>query len=237
MKILPYINKLQNSNTYKEFQQKYKDAFLVAGFFVIDFEEGKNLHQIDYYVPSKRKFAAFTLDKNVEFQLMNSLDKRVPEHLDMETHIDLDALRGIIQDEMKNRNITQSIKKMVAVIQNREGKNIWNVNCILSGMDILKVHVEDVSKTILKMERSSVLDYIKKLPASMQPQGPGQVAGGTGGITGAGPANKEELAKQIEQLDKLKDALKQEEIELEKKGAGQEKNADKKAVKKTSKKK
>src|SRR3989344_5736374 len=144
MKIQPYVNKLQNSPVYRDFQQKYKDAFLVAGFFVIDFEEGKNLHQIDYYVPSKKKFAAFTLDKSVEFQLMNSLDKRVPKQLDMETRIDLDALRGIIQDEMKNRNITQSIKKMVAVIQNREGKNVWNVNCILSGMDILKVHVEDV---------------------------------------------------------------------------------------------
>ena len=91
MKIQPYIQRLQTSQTYKTFQQKYKDAFLVAGFFVIDFETGNNLHQIDYYVPSQKKFAAFTLDKGVQLQLMNTLDKRAPKELNIDTNIDLDA--------------------------------------------------------------------------------------------------------------------------------------------------
>jgi len=220
MKIQPYINKLQGSPVYKEFQQKYKDAFLVAGFFVIDYEEGKNLHQIDYYVPSKKKFAAFTLDKSVEFQLLSTMDRHVPEHLDIITNIDLEALQGIIQDEMKNRSITQSIRKMIAVIQNREGKKVWNVNCILSGMDILKVHVEDATKTILKMERSSVLDYIKKLPMPQQGQAP------------AGQPSKDDIEKKIAQLDKLKEALKKEEIDMEK---GEDENVQDNPQKKVAK--
>src|SRR3989344_5106266 len=129
MKIQPYVHKLQNSPVYRDFQQKYSDAFLVAGFFVLDFETGQNLHQIDYYVPSKKKFAAFTLDKKVIMQLLNSLDKKAPSELNMDTNIDLDALQGIIQDEMRNRSISQTIKKMIAVIQTREGKKVWNVNC------------------------------------------------------------------------------------------------------------
>ena len=100
MKIQPYVNKLESSTQFKDFQQKFSDAFLVAGFFVIDFESGNNLHQIDYYVPSKKKFAAFTLDKGVQIQLMNSLDKKIPNKLDMKTNIDLDSLHGIIEDEI-----------------------------------------------------------------------------------------------------------------------------------------
>ena len=101
---------------------------------------------------------------------------------------------------MKNRSITQSIKKMIAVIQNRDGKKVWNVNCVLSGMDILKVHVDDASETILKMEKASLLDYMKRMPSQQE---------------AAKEPNKEELEKQIEQLDKLKEALKKEKIDLE----------------------
>lgn len=216
MKIQPYVAKLQSSPVFKEFQQKYTDAFLVAGFFVIDFETGKNVHQIDYYVPSKKKFAAFTLDNKVVLQLLDTIDKKTPPALDIKTNIDLEALQGIIQDEMKNRSITQSIKKMIAVLQTVEGKKVWNVNCVLSGMDLLKVHVEDASETVLKMEKSSLLDYIKRLPmpagagAEGQAQTPQQAQAGAETM-----APKDLIAKKIEQLDKLKELLKKEEVKLE----------------------
>lgn len=220
MKIQPYVTKLHSSPVFKEFQQKYSDAFLVAGFFVIDFETGKNLHQIDYYVPSKRKFAAFTLDNKVVLQLLDTLDRKMPQALDMKTNIDLEALQGIIQDEMKNRSITQSIKKMIAVLQTVEGKKVWNVNCVLSGMDLLKVHVEDASETVLKMEKSSLLDYIKRLPTPGAAEGQSQAQAGTPQVQpGETVSNKELIAKKIEQLDKLKELLKKEEIELEKQEA------------------
>ena len=202
MKIQPYIQKLENSQAYKKFRKDYSDAFPVAGFFVLDYEAGANVHQIDYYVPSKKKVAAFNLDGNVEVRLLDMMhpDKK-PEKLDIKTRIDLDALKGIVEDEMKNRNITENVKKCVAVIQMIDGKKLWILNCILSGMEILKAHVEDESKTVLKMEKSNMLDYVKKIP--MQ-----QLA--------TQKLSKEDLQKQIEQLDKLKEQLKKEETKIEK---------------------
>jgi hypothetical protein len=232
MKIQPYLNKLQTSTKYKEFSQKHKDAFLVAGFFVIDYETGRNIHQIDYYVPSQRKFAAFTLDKSIELQLLNTMDHKIPQEMNERPTTDLDALQGIITDEMKNRSITQQIKKMIAIIQNVKGKNVWNVNCVLSGMDILRVHVEDSSRTVLKMEKSSLLDYIKKLP---MPQGEGEQAQAQPGAVSVQSQQvqpqqmqvkqpmpvpvKEDIERKIQQLDKIKELLKKEKIELEKQDA------------------
>jgi len=54
---------------------------------------------------------------------------------------------------------------------------------------------------ILKMERSSVLDYVKKIPGAQLP---------------TGKPSKEEVDKQLAQLDKLKEALKKEKEELTK---------------------
>lgn len=202
MKIAPYVQKLENSTVYKKFIKDYADAFPVAGFFVLDYESGMNIHQIDYYVPSKKKVAAFNLDGNVEVRLLDMMhpDKR-PEKLEIKTKVDLDAIKGIVEDEMKNRNITESVKKCVAVIQVIDGKKLWVLNCILSGMEILKAHVEDESRSILKMEKSNMLDYVKKIP--MRQLGPQT-------------NSKQDIEKQIEQLDKLKEQLKKEEAKFEK---------------------
>ncbi len=166
MKIQPYVEKLNASPAYKTFEKKNTDAFMVAGFFILDLESGQNLHQLDYYIPSKRKVAAFTLDKQVTMQLMDMFHGKAPEKLDAKTNIDLESLSGILKDEMKNRSITEDIKKIIAILQNIKGKKIWNLNCILSGMSILNAHIEDSSGTVLKLEKKSFMDVMQKIPAS-----------------------------------------------------------------------
>ena len=43
------------------------------------------------------------------------------------------------------------------------GADISNLNCILSGMALLKVHIDDVSGDILKFEKASFLDFVRKI--------------------------------------------------------------------------
>ena len=163
MKIKPYVEKLNSSGEYKKFISENKDAFMIAGFFILDFEMGQNMHQIDYYIPSTKKVAAFSLDKQVTLQILESMTKKMPEKLDIKTKIDLDELKGIILDEMKNRSMTEDVKKIIAVLQNIDGKNIWNINCVLTGMEILRAHIEDNSKSVLKMEKISMNDIMKRI--------------------------------------------------------------------------
>ena len=219
MKIQPYIEKLNSSEAYKQFHKKNNDAFVIAGFFVLDFEMGNNIHQIDYYIPSKKKIAAFSLDKQVNLQILDLLNKKVPEKLDIKTKIDLDQLHGILEEEMKNRNITEDIKKIIAVLQCLEGKKVWNLNCILSGMGILSAHVEDESITVLKMEKKSLMDIMKKIPANELKQQTAQSH-----AEGA-EENKEEIGKKLKKLDELEKEIEKEKDELQKEFS--EKNAEK----------
>jgi len=201
MKIKPYVEKLEQSEEYKNFKIKYPDSFLIAGFFVLDLEGGSNIHQIDFYVPSEKKIAAFTLDGEITIKLLETMNEKIPEKLDLETKIDLDALQGILTDEMKNRGISEEIKKIIAVIQNIEGKRIWNLNCVLTGMEILKSHIEDDSKTVLKLERSSLIEIMKKMP-----QQPAMKA----------PGSKEEIKSEMEKLDKVEEEIEKAKAALKK---------------------
>lgn len=178
MKIKPYVNKLHGSKEFKDFSRKHSDAFVIAGFFILDLENKKNIHQIDYYVPSTKKVAAFTLDGGVNMQMLSLMNSKVPGKLDIATNVDLDSLHGIVEDEMKNRSITDEVKKIIAVLQNVDGKKVWNLNCVLSGMGILRAHIDDDSKTVLKMEKASLLDYIKRVnPADLQAGMQGKMVG------------------------------------------------------------
>ena len=203
MKIQPYIEKLNTSAEYQEFRKKYGDAFLIAGFFILDLEDRRSLHQIDFYIPSLKKVAAFSIDEGITLQILDTINDKVPEKLNIKTKTDLDAIEGILEDEMRNRNITAEIKKIIAIIQNIKGKKVWNINCVLSGMEILKAHVEDETQTVLGMEKSSFMEIMKKMPGNPF-QSP------------RGIQSQDDPITEIKKLKKLKSEIKKEEIRLKK---------------------
>lgn len=214
MKIEPYIQKLNESDQFKEFQGKYPDSFLIAGFFVLDFESNQNLHQIDYYLPKENKIAAFSLDEQINLQILEAMNKKAPEQLDIRVNTDLEELKGILLDEMHNRGMTEEIKKIIAVLQNIEGKRLWNLNCVLSGMEILKAHLEDTSKTVLSMEKLSIMDVVKKMDPKQLKAMQGQKAQNT--QQKSPEETKETIDKEIDQLDKLKEQLQEQKEKISK---------------------
>lgn len=225
MSLQKFTGKLSNSPVFKNFEKENKGSYLTAGFFVLDLEEKKNLYQLDYFIPGKKKVAAFNMGKDITMQMMDLVSEKTPEKLDMKSRIDLDNLPGILEDEMKNRGITSGIKKIIAVLQNLEGKKIWNLSCILSGMEILRSHIDDESETILKMDKSSLMDIMKAVPASQLKGKMALAAGAAAGATGAtgkagkaeatGKATKEALKVEMEKLNKLEEAIEKEKKEIE----------------------
>lgn len=163
MKIQPYLDKLNSSNKFKEFISKNPDAYFSAGFFMIDLAEGNNLHQIDYYLPKEKKIVTFMLDKDIEMKKDDLQNDSVPKGIEGNIEIDLDVLKGIVEDEMKNHTVTTKLIKIIAVIQNIEGKKVWNLNCLTSDMGIIKVHVDDSDHSVLKFENVNLFDAVKKL--------------------------------------------------------------------------
>jgi hypothetical protein len=207
MKIQPYIDKLEKSKEYKDFHKSNKDAFLTAGFFVLDFENKKNVHQLDFYLPKEHQVAAFTLDHGVVLQKMKLMNEKVPGKLDFKIKTDLDELHGILEDEMKNRSITEEVKKIIAVLQSIDGKTLWNLNCVLSGMEILRAHVDDETQSVLKMEKFSMMDIMKKVPGNaLQAMAKGAKE----------KIGKEDLQKEMKKLEDVKKEIEKQEVEIKK---------------------
>src|SRR3989344_5272242 len=165
MKFEHYLKKLHSSGEFKKFISQNKKSYLSAGFFVLDFETGKDMHQIDYSLPNG-KIATFILDDGLKMKISEqALKKELPE-IKPEIKTDLEALKGIVEDEMKNRNVTENIKKIIAILHIIDNRVVWNLQCILSGLELLQVHVDDSDQTVLKFEKHSLMEMIKASPAS-----------------------------------------------------------------------
>lgn len=160
MKFEHYRKRVEESPEFKKFKTEHKKAYLCAGFFVID-SEGKNVHQIDYALPDK-KIATFVLDEGVQLKISEQkVKKKLPE-IKNEVKLDIDTLKGIVEDEMKNKTITEKVKKIIAILHIMDDRIVWNLQCILDGLGILQVHVDDVDGSVLKFEKHSLMEFVKK---------------------------------------------------------------------------
>lgn len=206
MKFDSIVGDVVKTPEFNEFQKEHPQAFLTAGFFVLDKENGKEVLQLDYYLPSEKKVAAFTLGEKTELRLLDLLNDAIPEKLAGNSKTDIDELSGILHDEMRNRSMSEEIKKIVAVLQCLDGKLTWSVSCVLSGMEILKAKIEDSSKSVLSMERASILDFVKKVSPEELAKLSNQKK----------KLSKEDLKKELDVLDKTESEIEKEKVKIKK---------------------
>jgi len=163
MKFEHYAKKLEESEEFAKFIRQNPEAYLCAGFFVLDLETGNHIHQIDYVLPNN-KIATFLLDDGVKLKISDKpIKKKLPHIEKLQIKTDLEALQGIVEDEMKNRTVTGKIKKIIAILHILDNKLIWNLQCILDGLNIVQVHIDDEDQTILKFEKHSLMELIKPM--------------------------------------------------------------------------
>jgi hypothetical protein len=159
------LEKLHETSEFRKFKKENPDSYLCAGFFIIDKDKKtREQDQVDYYLPKTKKIETFILGKGkVEMKESETIKKDViPEMLDKEVLTDIESLWQRVDDAMKDNNVSSEIQKLIAIIQNINEKNIWNITCMLSGLSILKMHLSDEDASILKFEKMNLIDFSSK---------------------------------------------------------------------------
>ena len=162
---------ITNSAVFKKFKSEHKDAELVAGFFILDFLSNDNKDSLDYKLPQGKgdQIYTFELDKNKEVVMKQ--DKLINEKLSTqpkltkikpEPKIDLNEIPSIAEKQAQENKITSKFHKIIAVLQNYEEQLTWNLTCILDHLIILHILINAKTEQIIKFEKKSMMDFIKK---------------------------------------------------------------------------
>ena len=158
------LQKIESSDAFKNFKEKHPDAELCAGFFVADYQSGADQQQLDYCLKNGEIFT-FILNKEIimkEAETIEGRKEKLPA-IKKEIKVDLEKTEEIVKKKMLEEKINKKIVKIIAVLQKHENKEIWNLNCMLSGLGILQVHVDCETGQILKFEKKNLFDFIKRV--------------------------------------------------------------------------
>ncbi len=154
---------ITSSEIFKRFIQENPDAELVAGFFIMDLLDNNNQRSLDYKL--QQKIFTFSLNENNEItmredELIQS-DKPL-EKISPDIKIDLDDVKSSAEIAALDRKITNKFQKIIAVLQLHEGRQVWNLTCMLDSFVILNIIIDSETREIIKFERKSMADFIKK---------------------------------------------------------------------------
>jgi hypothetical protein len=158
---------ITSSKVFAQFNQDHPNAKLCAGFFILDFLSNDTKKTLDYL--EDEKVFTFQLFDNgdvvvKEDKLIDSQADDKPKLTPIEPNIkvELDELKSIIGTKKLDEGINAAINKIIAVLQNHEGKLTWNLTCMLDQLIIIHVLIDAKTGEIVKFERKNMMDFIKK---------------------------------------------------------------------------
>jgi len=163
------LEQIETSEAFKNFKEKNPKIELCAGFFIIDYEQNKNQQQLDYCLPDNRTFTFILNPETKEItikeaeKIQGQQDKKLGK-LNPDIKADLDDVEKILSEKLKQEKIDKKLNKIIAILHksSETNKQIWNLNCMLAGLEILQVHIDSMSGDILKFDKKSMFDFIKK---------------------------------------------------------------------------
>ncbi|MDD5192395.1 MAG: hypothetical protein PHH54_01780 [Candidatus Nanoarchaeia archaeon] len=154
---------IKESEIFKSFIEYNKEAELVAGFFILDLLENNNQRSLDYKL--QQKIFTFSLDEAGEITMREDelIESDKPlEKISSDIKIDLDEIPEIAEKQAGINNIKNKFQKIIAVLQLHEGKQVWNLTCMLDSFVILNIIIDSETGDTLKFDKRSVMDFVKK---------------------------------------------------------------------------
>ena len=156
-----YLEKLHNSEEYQDFMLENPDAYMCSGFFVMDFEKADHQRHIDVYAPTLKKVFSFKLENGIEMIPIDTFDNRTPKKLSFGYDFDLDEVEKMIKEKMAEEKVKSRIQKILLSLQNLENKDLLTATVFVSGLGMLKVNIDPLSKKITDFDKKSFFDMMK----------------------------------------------------------------------------
>jgi len=158
---------LESSEEFNKFKSNNPNAKMCAGFFIIDFFGNDNKRSIDFKCEDKVFSCSLRDDDSVKIQedeLVEVVGTKFPELQTINPNVKVDAedAIGIAKTRTLDEGIAAKYNKAIAVLQKHEGNHVWNITGMLDGLIILHILVNADTGEIIKFERKSMMDLIKK---------------------------------------------------------------------------
>jgi len=160
MQFYELLNKLNSSQTFKDFEERNPKAFFCAGFFILNFKANIFDYSLDYR--DQENLFSFKIAEDKEVVINKEpIIKNMPqmEKINCDVQIDIEDLKNIVNQNLQKNNIKNKLEEIIAVLQSYQGNKIWNLTCICESFAIINMHINPENGQVIKFEKKNLLDF------------------------------------------------------------------------------
>ena len=148
---------LINSNNFKRWYVKHKDAYLSSCLLITD-ESNKGEWSFDFYLPKINRITTFGIGENINInedqEIFEQSKKKLKKINLKDIKFNLDKVNSFIDKSFKNKKF---IKK-IFVLQYLENL-LWNITLLSLDFNITNVKLDAKNGKLLKQSTTSLLQF------------------------------------------------------------------------------
>ena len=154
MKVQDLVKELEDSIDYKTFKSKEVESFFAAGFFILNLKDKSESIQLDFFLPSKNKIAAFEFP----FGEPKIFDEEIKQMKFQTTDIkiDIDDLEQVCKRTIKENNSLIVPTKIIAILKDSE----WNLTCMDDMLGIVRIKHDAITGKQIDFNKGSLMDFM-----------------------------------------------------------------------------
>lgn len=153
------LKTLRCSKTFKDWAKKNKSCYLSYGFYVIDKTDTN--WKIGYYDSKKDKITSFDIGNEIRVEpdeeILKEERKKVEEIDTKEIKLDLAEAVSLANSIQKEEYVMENPIKVLAILQNQESNNIWNITFLTQNFNTLNFKIKADTGRILDKKLTGLM--------------------------------------------------------------------------------
>ncbi len=156
---------VQKTKEFKEFKKNSPNAYLCAGFLLIESLNNAEW-QMDYYCPDRKVMATVVLeDKKSSVKESNqiSLTPEGVTELNLEkVDYDFEDALKVIDGLLTEKYAGHKANKIITVLQNVKGSETWNITYLTNQFHVLNVKINAETGDLISEKLEPIISFRQK---------------------------------------------------------------------------
>jgi len=154
---------LEKSKEFKDWKEKNPESYLSYAFFVV--EDVDSDWKIGYYHKKHEKVTSFVVGEKIKVEPEEEVlqeKKAAVEALDVDkVKHDLSDAIALAVDTQKEEYSTESPKKIIAILQTLDKKQVWNVTFLTQSFNTLNFKIKSDNLKIVEKKLQPLFQFDK----------------------------------------------------------------------------
>ena len=165
MKVQNLLEELQETQNYKNYKSQNPETFFAAAFLILDLEQKTEQIQLDFFLPSQSKVAAFEhpfapadagYTHGCKEPKIHDDEIKQMQPQSTEIKIDIDDLEPTAKKLIKENESQIVPTKIIAILK----ENQWNLTCMDNSLGIVRIKLDAITGEQIEFNKGSLMDFM-----------------------------------------------------------------------------